>query len=171
MSMAQRIRQRRVELGLNQADLAAICDVSITAVMKWEHANTHNLKNEHLFVLADALNVSPRWLALGEGKKVASSDREAYQFALRKSQEAVDREQQAWHRIAAAFSRAVVLALVLILSLPHNLSEAATTLHNQRANGSAPNSLIYYTFSGIRRWLARFAGWFAMFRTGQLSLR
>ena len=126
-TMADRIRLRRKELGLTQADLAAICGISTTAVMKWEREHTHNLKGEHLFMVADALNVHARWLALGDGPKVASSDREAYQFAIEKSRKAIDREQKAWHRIAAAFSRAVLLAMVL--TIPQQ-GEAAT-LHNQ----------------------------------------
>jgi transcriptional regulator with XRE-family HTH domain len=141
--MAYRIRTRRMELGLKQADLAAICGVSPTGVAKWERGLTHNLKSEHLFVLADALNVNPRWLAIGEGPKVANSDREAYHFAIAKAVKAMDREQTAWHRIAAAFSRAALLVVALTTSqqgdaaISHNnvssptfLAKSLTTIHN-----------------------------------------
>lgn len=130
-TMADRIKARRVELGLKQADLAAICGVSATGVAKWERGATHNLKGEHLFILADALNVNARWLAIGMGAKIANSDREAYHFAIAKAVKSIDREQTAWHRIAAAFSRAALLVMVLSTS---QQGDAAIS-HKQSASG------------------------------------
>lgn len=142
--MAYRIRTRRNELGLKQADLAAICGVSPTGVAKWERGATHNLKGEHLFILADALNVNARWLAIGDGPKIANSDREAYYFAIEKSRKAIDREQTAWHRIAAAFSRAALLAMVLIV--PPQQDGAATS-HNLDSDAVVSSKLLsLYTF-------------------------
>lgn len=152
-SMDYRIRTRRKELRLKKVDLAAICGVSETAVGKWERGETSNLKGEHLFTLADALNVNARWLAIGEGPKIASTDREAYEFAITKSRKAIDREQMAWHRIAAAFSRAVMLAMVLLM--PSQQGEAATSHNHYAPSYFCAKSLIKYTFQAIRRWLRR----------------
>lgn len=147
-AMADRIRTRRNELGLKQADLAAICGVSPTGVAKWERGATHNLKSEHLFVLADALNVNPRWLALGDGPKVANTDREAYHFAIAKAVKSIDREQTAWHRIAAAFSRAALAVMVLTTS---QQGDAAIEHNSYTQDSFLHNSLIQYTFQVLRK--------------------
>lgn len=68
-SLAERIAARRRELGLTQTDLASIAGVSKAAVSYWETGDTKNLKNEHLFAIADALRVEARWLAVGQGPK------------------------------------------------------------------------------------------------------
>lgn len=172
-TMADRIRTRRNELGLKQADLAAICGVSPTGVAKWERGATHNLKSEHLFVLADALNVNPRWLALGDGPKVANTDREAYHFAIAKAVKSIDREQTAWHRIAAAFSRAALAVMVLTTS---QQGDAAISHKHNSTGFISPNYLIFYTISDIRKLFARLFRYSRnqfrtpLFRFGQPSL-
>jgi transcriptional regulator with XRE-family HTH domain len=47
----------------SKSDLARACDISTAAVAKWFNGNAKNLKMEHLFAVADACEVSPRWLA------------------------------------------------------------------------------------------------------------
>jgi transcriptional regulator with XRE-family HTH domain len=69
MTLGERIRARREELGLRPTDLADAVGVSVSAVLYWESGATKNLKNEHLFVLADRLKVNARWLAIGQGPK------------------------------------------------------------------------------------------------------
>ena len=68
-TLGERIRIRREELSLRPVDLAEAVGVSISAVLYWESGQTKNLKNEHLFALADRLQVNPRWLGIGEGPK------------------------------------------------------------------------------------------------------
>jgi transcriptional regulator with XRE-family HTH domain len=135
MNLAKRIRGRRNELGLSAADVAAICDVSRTAVLKWESGTTENLKHDHLFVVADALNVQPRWLALGEGEKIASPAREAYSVALTKRDKTTDpKARKVWERIAATFAKA---AMTLVFALPPFMAPSmsdASILHNARLN-------------------------------------
>lgn len=115
-SLAKRITHRREELGLMPVDLADITGLSITAILKWELGTTQNLKHENLFLLADALNVYPRWLALGDGPKIASTSREAYRLALTKRDRAGDdRARRAWERIAASFAKAATVAALAIL--------------------------------------------------------
>jgi len=62
-----RLRQA-MQLGdATAADLAASCGISRTAVGKWLKGQVENLKNEHLFKVADLCGVSARWLGTGEG--------------------------------------------------------------------------------------------------------
>lgn len=49
--------------------LADRVGVTKGAVSQWETGDTRNLRLEHLFKVADALEVNVRWLALGEGKQ------------------------------------------------------------------------------------------------------
>jgi transcriptional regulator with XRE-family HTH domain len=149
-TLAKRITARRKELGLSASDLANICGISPAAVFKWESGGTSNLKHDHLFMLADALNVRPRWLALGEGEKLAAPPMEAYGAALRRRDDTKDATARGvWERIAARFAKA---AMVMILTLPPFQSDAATTSHNIL---SASFDLTLYTLSGLRRWLSK----------------
>ena len=125
-TLAERIRTRRAELGLNPVDLAAEVGVSVSAVLQWENGKTQNLKNEYLFAVADALNVSPRWLATGRGQKVTAARGEAYTVALsRRDEAASERQRKTWERIAAVFARA---ALVVLISVPPYLADIASSL-------------------------------------------
>lgn len=58
---AERIKQRRKELGLSQEDLALKLNVDRTTVAKWESGN-NNLKQSKVKEIAKALNCSPVWL-------------------------------------------------------------------------------------------------------------
>lgn len=135
-SLAKRIYHRREELGLMPVDLADITGLSITAILKWEAGTTLNLKHENLFLLADALNVNPRWLALGDGPKIASSSREAYRLALTKRDRAGDdRARRAWERIAASFAKAATLAALVVLpSLSPSPADAAAPVLGRDAD-------------------------------------
>lgn len=68
-TLAERLRQRRKELGMRQEDVAKAVGVSGAAVAQWETGETKNLRVEHLFRVADALKVHARWLGLGDGPK------------------------------------------------------------------------------------------------------
>lgn len=148
-TLAARISSRRKELGLSSTDLADLIGISLPAVLKWETGATANLKHDHLFTLADALNVNPRWLALGTGPKIASPAREAYRQALERRDVSEGRAKQVWERIAAAFAKA---AMVMVIALPPLL---ATPPAN--ANGAFDIKVIRNTHCVLRRWLTRLA--------------
>lgn len=50
---------------MTQRTLADLVGVSASAVTQWESGSTKGLKPDNLFCVADALHVSPRWLAIG----------------------------------------------------------------------------------------------------------
>ena len=131
-TLADRITVRRVELGLTQADLARIAGVSEAAVSQWESGQTKNLKNAHLFVVADFLNVSPRWLATGQGDKQAAASKTAYKTALQR-RDAANSEpvRKAWERAAAGFAKS---ALVMLLAIPPLLPSKAEAAFNISAS-------------------------------------
>lgn len=125
-TLAERIRTRRAELGLSLDDLADAAGVSGTAVRKWESGETNNLKHEHLFAIAEALNVNPRWLALGQGQKEAFPSREAYSVALARRDKAGNpKARSAWERIALVFAKAAVIAIFCIGPVTYAPSNAA----------------------------------------------
>lgn len=68
-ALGLRIRSRRSELDLTQAQLAQKAKCTKGAVSQWETGDVKNLRIARLFRVADALHVNPRWLAVGEGPK------------------------------------------------------------------------------------------------------
>ena len=67
--LGQRMKATRLELGLRQQDLADAAGVSTAAISQVENGDTKNLKLPHLFAIADAMKVNPRWLAIGKGPR------------------------------------------------------------------------------------------------------
>lgn len=67
--LGQRIKATRLELGLRQQDLAEAAGISTAAISQVENGDTKNLRLPHLFAIADALKVNPRWLAIGKGPR------------------------------------------------------------------------------------------------------
>ena len=131
-TLGERIATRRKEMGMTQADLAKAARVSAPAVSYWETGDTKNLKNEHLFAIADALRVEPRWLALGTFPKV--------------------RRVAAW----------VMPTLLAILMGAPQQSDAADTLHNSYHRTNADNfahqtNVLHIVRRWLRQCFARFA--------------
>ena len=125
--LAARIKERMDELGLSAADLADACGISVQAVYQWLSGKNKNLKHEHFFALCDALNVNPRWLALGEGAKVAAQNREAYRVALSRREETDDpKAKEGWERVAIVFAKAATVVLFLAALVRPELAQAAT---------------------------------------------
>lgn len=60
--VAERIKQRRKELGLSQDDLAKKLEIERSTVSKWESGKT-NLKQSMVVKLANVLDCSPIWIA------------------------------------------------------------------------------------------------------------
>lgn len=67
--MGERVRQRRAELGLTQAQLAEKVGVSQVAIKKIEQGGGSKFRLE----LAKALDVSMEWLSTGDGPKIAKN--------------------------------------------------------------------------------------------------
>lgn len=63
MSLAQRVIERRKELGLSQRKLAEAVGISQSAINKVEHGDTRN--PGFIFELAQALQTDPLWLREG----------------------------------------------------------------------------------------------------------
>ena len=62
MGMAEKIRKRRLELGLTQEELAAKLGVQKSAVAKYESGRVQNIKRAMISKLAQALECDPVWL-------------------------------------------------------------------------------------------------------------
>ena len=56
-------------MGLKQADIARRIGVSRATVNDWFQGRSVNLRPEHLFAVADLLQVEARWLATGQGPR------------------------------------------------------------------------------------------------------
>ena len=67
-SLAGRIRFARVNAGLNQIELASLCDVSPSLICILENGRIKSLKHSTLIRMAKVLGQSPEWLALGKAK-------------------------------------------------------------------------------------------------------
>jgi transcriptional regulator with XRE-family HTH domain len=145
LTLAQRIRERREELGLSREDLADAAGVTVPAVQAWESGETKNLKLENFVAVCDALNVQGRWLAIGKGPKIAYPAMEAYSRALARRDEAKSTEaRNVWGRIAAAFVRATVAAAL-----------AFTILFFPAPAGSSSFNITEYTMIARLRRLLR----------------
>lgn len=69
-SLGERIRQRRKDLRLSQADVAAACDISRNAVSLWESGDTAPTR-KNIETLAGALQTTAAWLEHGVGAEPA----------------------------------------------------------------------------------------------------
>lgn len=65
MTLGDRLKQRRTELGLTQQQLAKKAGVSQSLIAGIERGSYG--ESRHVFTLADALGLDPLWLAKGEG--------------------------------------------------------------------------------------------------------
>ena len=69
LGMGHRIKEARQEMGLTQTALAKRLNCSKAVVSQWESGQVKDIRLERFFELADALDVIPRWLAVGIGHK------------------------------------------------------------------------------------------------------
>ena len=59
MTLGEILKKRRNELGLDQKDVAAACDVSEATVSRWESGEIGNMRRDKIAALADVLKISP----------------------------------------------------------------------------------------------------------------
>lgn len=153
-TMGERVKIRRLELGLTQGDVAKVAGVSEAAVSQWESGNTKNLKNDHLFSVADLLNLAPRYLATGKGPREAANGRVAYKEALTRRDEEKSELRTTWEKVAAGLAKTAAIALLAIPPLLPNKADASFNIIKTRVSDSFTSSLntIYIVF----RWLQAF---------------
>jgi transcriptional regulator with XRE-family HTH domain len=70
-SFAERLEEAMRERGITAAALATAIGVSRASISLLLSKDSKSMRPEHLFAAADFLGVEPRWLAIGEGPKVA----------------------------------------------------------------------------------------------------
>lgn len=68
ITLGQRIKQRRKQIGLSQSDLSKAAGVSDSSVSLWESDNTAP-RGANLHKLATALQCSPTWILFGDEDK------------------------------------------------------------------------------------------------------
>lgn len=66
---AERIAEAIASTDLNDAEVARRIGCKSQAVSQWKSGTTKDLKNDHLFALADLTGFEARWIATGEGPK------------------------------------------------------------------------------------------------------
>ena len=67
-TVGHRLKNRRIELGLNQKVVAEVAGVTNAAVSKWETNGGESMSAIVAMRLARYLNVNPFWLIFGEGE-------------------------------------------------------------------------------------------------------
>lgn len=67
MDIGHRIAKAITDSGAEAKSIAKRCGVSLQAVYSWQRGEVKNLRNNHLFALADATGFEARWIATGEG--------------------------------------------------------------------------------------------------------
>lgn len=62
MSWGDRIKKRRLELGLTLEEVGSMVGVTKSTVKKWENGDIKNIKRDNIEPLANALRVHPLWI-------------------------------------------------------------------------------------------------------------
>ena len=62
MTVGDRIKQRRLDLGMTQAELAKKCNTTYQAISKYENNLINDIPRKKLAIIADALDCSPAFL-------------------------------------------------------------------------------------------------------------
>lgn len=77
MKIGDRVKLRRLELGLSQEDLAEEIGISYQSIGQWESGKTAPRQNK-LPVLALTLKTTQEWLQFGSGEKIATKAAKAF---------------------------------------------------------------------------------------------
>lgn len=72
ITLGQRIRQRRKQVGLSQSKLSKAAGVSDSSISLWE-SDTTAPRGENLHKLAAVLQCSPTWILFGDEDKTPSA--------------------------------------------------------------------------------------------------
>ncbi len=112
----RRIRSRRIELGLSQAELARLTGVTTQAVQQWEAVKEATVpRREHVDKLAGALEMTAKWLEFGpeRGQSTASAEAEARQDK-RSSEAGRQRRELSEPRPTSQYATAVKKARLML---------------------------------------------------------
>lgn len=71
-TLSGRIAYAIEESGVSRQQIATACNISPQAVGLWINGPTKNLRNEHLFVLAEVTGYHAKWIATGKGQQKPS---------------------------------------------------------------------------------------------------
>jgi transcriptional regulator with XRE-family HTH domain len=100
----QRIRQRRIELGLRQGEFARLCGISQSGLSDLERGDNRLPSAETLHVMAEILKVTPAWIITGKnGELTVPTDQE--QELLTQFRELDDSKKAALMGLLATFSK------------------------------------------------------------------
>ncbi len=77
MHMNRYLKERRVELGLTQSDVARHVGVSEATVSRWESGDIASMKQNRIAALAEILRLEPAAIIAAEGQPVANALRGA----------------------------------------------------------------------------------------------
>jgi len=84
MYVGDRLRQARIDAGLNQSQLARKAGVTPSAISQIESGASKRPSSDNLLPLAKALGVTPEWLISGKGPKYALTPiQERIAFAMK----------------------------------------------------------------------------------------
>ncbi|KAF1367360.1 helix-turn-helix domain-containing protein [Yokenella regensburgei] len=75
MTLGQRIRQRRKDIGWSQKELSKAAGVTNSSISLWEGDNTAP-RGENLHKLSQALQCSPTWILFGDEDKTPGAPRQ-----------------------------------------------------------------------------------------------
>lgn len=67
MSIAKRLHDRRIELGLTLEQVGDACGVSKATVQRWETGSIRNMRRDRLKLLANTLRLNPAELIDAQG--------------------------------------------------------------------------------------------------------
>lgn len=80
MGMAERIRERRKEMGYTQAELGEKLGLQASAIAKYENGRVKNMKRSIIANMAKVLECSPTYLMGLEDKQIAESSPQILQY-------------------------------------------------------------------------------------------
>lgn len=95
MNIGDKIKQRRLELGLTMKQVAERVGISESAVSRWESGDVDNMRRDRIAGLADVLNVDPSYIifedeVLPAEKKPLTEREQLHKIIDKMSDEKVD---------------------------------------------------------------------------------
>jgi len=113
--LGQRVRSRRLEIGMSQERLAELLGVTFQQVQKYE-TGTNRIGASRLERIARTLGVSIPFFFAGSSNEAAAPDRDPSVFGLMQTSDAV-RIVKAFHRIKSRKARQLLVATAEELAL------------------------------------------------------
>ncbi len=134
-NLGDRIKEAIENSGIDHRTVAQRCGVSAQAVYAWTRGEINNVRAEHLYPLADLTGFEARWIALGEGPRIAQF-KNAHVARVLAVMEPMPEYVQAEAR--AAVERVVEFAGSLIKNIPSENNSADRRKTTQENLGVKP---------------------------------